>query len=153
MSRLPDDDPYGGYVSSPIGESRYPHPRWSQQQGSLPAPVEQQQSGWHQQYGQVSMQQQQQQHLPPSPTATPAPAYSPSGGLTAQGYPNEKSTYSNARSVTSAQTLSVEGPSASTSGGHTVVSTDPPGTPQDEDDVGSILEETEGPRVLKVTNE
>jgi len=113
-------------------------------------PPERPQSGWYQQQG--------QQPLPraPSPPASasthgPAPAYSPPpGGLTAQGYPNEKSTYSNPRSVTSAQTSSNEGPSTS---GHTVVSTNVPGTPLDEDDVGSVLEGHEGPRVLKVTNE
>jgi hypothetical protein len=34
-----------------------------------------------------------------------------------------------------------------------MVSTNAPGTPLKEDDVGSVLERDEGPRVLKVTNE
>ena len=88
---------------------------------------------------------------PPTSTSThgPAPAYSP-GGLTAQGYPNEKSTYSNAGFAASPPTSSNEGPSTT---GHTAASTNIPGTPPDDDDVGSVLEDHEGPRVLKVTNE
>jgi hypothetical protein len=152
MSQLPDDDPYGGYVASPVGESRYPQPRWSgpQQQYSQPTPPEQQQNGWYQQYSQPPVQRNASLTASASMHG-PAPAYSPPpGGLTAQGYPNEKSTYSNSHAASGAQAHSNEGPSTS---GHTGVSSNPPGTPPGEEDVGSVLEGREGPRVLKVTNE
>jgi len=155
------DDPYGGYIGSPAGESRYPQPRWSQtpqpqpqpqpqRQYSQPTPPEQQPINWYQQPGQPPVQ-------PGSPTVPaspqgPVPAYSPPpGGLTAQGYPNEKSTYSYSRPPPNPQSPSPsnEGPSAS---GHTAVSSNTPGTPQDDDDAGSMLEGHDGPRVLKVTN-
>jgi hypothetical protein len=185
----PDDDsygpdPYGGYASSPVGESRYPQPRWSQQQVPQPIsqpsppeqhqqppyqqqPQQQQQAAWYERYIQPQPQPQPQQ--PPTATAsTSAPSYSPpsgagagTGALTAQGYPNEKSTYS--RAAPSPPVATTERPMSSTYDRPTSSMYDdrpassmyepPHHPPADEDDAGSVLEPREGARVLKVTNE